>query len=277
MLEPDGRAVLTEQLRPPAGFHLHRAVATTFTLDLTSALAVPLSFASHHLRESTNPIAILDAVRRASDRIDIFAQAGQLAVPTHASDLVAFLEPMMHPVVAPRSGGLFHPKIWLLEYARGTERRFRLLCASRNLTADRSWDVIVRLDGGPTDQTHPVNEPLVALIEALPGMAVVPLRPIRARRVRELAGRLRRVAWESPPEAVLHAIHVFGVAGTQPPPLPELFDGKRHLVISPFLSDDGISATVASRSQESHVLSRRESIERLRPGHPPTAADVHAR
>lgn len=266
MLEPDGRAVLTEQLRPPAGFHLDRAVATTFTLDLTSALAVPLSFASHHLRESSNPIAILDAVRRASDRIDIFAQAGQLVVPAQASDLVAFLEPMMHPVVAPRPRALFHPKIWLLEYARGTDRQFRLLCASRNLTADRSWDVIARVDGEPTSQAHPMNEPLAVLVETLPDMAVVPLRPGRARRVREFAARLRRVSWESPSEASLTALHVFGIPGTPPPPPAELFDGKRHLVISPFLSDDGIGATVVSRSRESHVLSRRESIERLQPG-----------
>lgn len=265
MLEPDGRAVLTEELRPPIGFRLHQAVATTFTLDLTSALAVPLSFASHHLRESTNPIAILDAVRRASDRIDIFAQAGHIAVPAHASDLVAFLEPMVHPVVAPRPGALFHPKIWVLEYAHGANRRYRLLCASRNLTADRSWDVIVRLDGEPADEADPVNDPLVALVEALPGMAIVPVRSARVRRISALANRLRHVAWESPSEAVLRALHVYGVPATTPPPASQLFDGKRHLVISPFLSDDGIGAVVVSRSREAHVLSRRESIEQLQP------------
>ena len=78
MFEPDGRAALTEQLRPPSGFQLSYAVATTFTLDLTTALSVPLAFAAHRVRESRDPIAILDAVRRAADRIDVFAQAGQL-------------------------------------------------------------------------------------------------------------------------------------------------------------------------------------------------------
>ena len=85
MLEPDGRAALTEQLRPPSGFHLRHAVATTFTLDLTTALSIPLAFAAHRVRESQDPIAILDAVRRAADKIDVFVQAGQIFEPRVAS------------------------------------------------------------------------------------------------------------------------------------------------------------------------------------------------
>lgn len=97
MLEPDTRAALTEQLRPPSGFQLAHAVATTFTLDLTAALSIPLAFAAHRVRESRDPIAILDAVRRAADKIDVFAQAGQVFEPRASSDLFALLEPMIHP------------------------------------------------------------------------------------------------------------------------------------------------------------------------------------
>lgn len=49
MLSPDGRALLVELLRPPPGTELVRGIATTFTLDLASALAAPLSFATHRL------------------------------------------------------------------------------------------------------------------------------------------------------------------------------------------------------------------------------------
>src|SRR5690349_1374566 len=107
MFEPDGRAVLTEQLRPPSGFQLAHAVATTFTLDLTTALSVPLAFAAHRVRDSQDPIAILDAVRRAADKVDVFAQAGQVFEPRMTSDLFALLEPMIHPVRSPRDGLLF--------------------------------------------------------------------------------------------------------------------------------------------------------------------------
>ena len=182
MLEPDGRAALTEQLRPPSGFQLAHAVATTFTLDLTTALSVPLAFAAHRVRESQDPIAILDAVRRAADKIDVFAQAGQVFEPRVASDLFALLEPMIHPARAPRPNMLFHPKVWVLEYADGDARSYRMLCASRNLTNDRSWDLVVRLDGIATDEPTEQSAPLAAFVRALPAMSV---QPLPERRVRE--------------------------------------------------------------------------------------------
>ena len=37
MLAPDNRALLLDALRPPPGYSLDRAVATTFTLDLETA------------------------------------------------------------------------------------------------------------------------------------------------------------------------------------------------------------------------------------------------
>ena len=45
MLRPDERQHLLELLRPPAGCKLDVAVGTTYSLDLISALMLPLSFA----------------------------------------------------------------------------------------------------------------------------------------------------------------------------------------------------------------------------------------
>lgn len=261
MLEPDARAALTEQLRPPAGYELVHAVGTTFTLDLTSALAVPLSFAAHRVRESDDPIAILDAVRRAADRVDVFAQAGQIAAPRQASDLVAFLEPMVHPVTAKRPGGLFHPKVWILEFSRGTDRAYRLLCSSRNLTADRSWDMVVRLDGTPTETHQAASAPLRDFVAVLPTLAVTPLSDERARRIVELAERVSRVHGETPADVREVLLHALGIGRR----VTADFDGKRHLIISPFLSDDGISRLAPSRSKKVHVVSRAESLDRLHP------------
>ncbi|GHD81926.1 hypothetical protein CLV85_0135 [Salinibacterium amurskyense] len=261
MLEPDARAALTEQLRPPSGYELVHAVGTTFTLDLTSALSVPLSFAGHHVRESDDPIAILDAVRRAADRVDIFAQAGNIAVPRQASDLVAFLEPMVHPVTAPRLGALFHPKVWILEYARGPHRSYRLLCSSRNITNDRSWDLVVRLDGEDGDEPLKQNEPLGDLLRSLPSLAVTPLAQERRERIEGLAERIANVSWELPDDIRSLEFHALGIGR------PNVIDftGKRHLVISPFISDDGIAAITSSRGEKVQVISRAESFDRLRP------------
>jgi hypothetical protein len=45
MLRPEERQHLLELLRPPAGCKLDVAVGTTYSLDLISALMLPLSFA----------------------------------------------------------------------------------------------------------------------------------------------------------------------------------------------------------------------------------------
>ncbi len=263
MLEPDGRAALTEQLRPPSGFQLSYAVATTFTLDLTTALSVPLSFAAHRVRESRDPIAILDAVRRAADRIDVFAQAGQIFEPRVNSALFALLEPMIHPVQAPRPNMLFHPKVWVLEYADGEARSYRMLCASRNLTNDRSWDLVVRLDGIAGEITSERSEPLADFVRSLPAMCVQPPPAERVTRVKALADAVASVEWELPNDARSLRFHPLGIPGLTPLPLHELFEGLSHGIVSPFLSDEGIRQIVPVRSNSITVLSRREQLDRL--------------
>lgn len=264
MLEPQSRAALTEQLKPPTGFELSHAVGTTFTLDLATALAVPLSLASHRLSAQNDTLGVLDAIRRAADRVDVFAQAGEISMGAR-SDLVAFLEPMVHPVALRR--GLFHPKVWFLEYCAGERTAYRFLCASRNLTADRSWDIIVRLDGEPAGpgekrEAAAVNRPLVALLRRLPALGVNELDTDRRARIDELAERWRSVVWEQPDPMRSVAFHVFGVPGASAPDL----HGKRALIVSPFLSDDGVRMLRSGVRTETHVLSRAESLDRLLPG-----------
>ncbi len=155
MLEPEGRHALLDALRPPPGFTLDRAVGTTFSLDLMALLTAPLAFALYDRTlpdgegMDLDPIALLEAVRRHADRIDIFCQAGQIAPMGDYRPIVAYLERSIHPVLPHQPTAIFHPKVWLIRYreADGDERRYRLLCLSRNLTFDRSWDTVLALDG----------------------------------------------------------------------------------------------------------------------------------
>jgi len=263
MLEPQSRAALTEQLTPPPGFELSHAVGTTFTLDLATALAVPLSLGSHRLSARDDTLGVLDAVRRAADRVDVFAQAGGISMATR-SDLVMLLEQMVHPV-APRRG-LFHPKVWFLEYSAGEDTAYRFLCASRNLTADRSWDVVVRLDGTPAPngrkrEAMAENRPLVRLLRRLPSLSVHPLEHARRARIDELAERWRTVAWERPEPMRSVAFHVFGTAESTTPDL----HGMRALIVSPFLSDDGLRQLRSGIRTNTHLISRADSLNRLQP------------
>jgi hypothetical protein len=262
VLPPDGRAVLVELLRPPPGAELVRGIATTFTLDLVSALTAPLSFASHRLGSGQDPQAILQAVTMAADRLDIFCQAGQLSAPGKPSDLMAFLEKMVHPVASPHAGGLFHPKIWLLEFSDGAETSFRFLCASRNLTSDRSWDVVVRLDGARGSRPLAANKPLRDLVSALPGWAIPPLPEGRTTRIRELADSVRYASWERPDDVGEIIFHALGATRRR----SSLdFTGTRHLVISPFATSDGLQRVAPPGSRSIQVVSRAEDLDRLEP------------
>jgi hypothetical protein len=263
MLAPDARAVLLDELRPPPGHALDAAVATTFTLDLAAALVPPLAFASFQIRGTPDPVAALEAVRACTDRVDVFCQAGQISVPAQASDLMTFLEPMVHEVRRPRAGRLFHPKIWLLRY-RGEDNstRYRLLCLTRNLTRDHSWDAVLRLDGEQRGGPRAANRPLARLIQYLPTATVQPVAAQRVERLRQLAEDVRRVEWERPTDVNEITFHVYGVPGTRD---TADFTGYRHLIVAPFLNDAGLNTVAPPGSRDVTVVSRIEDLERLSP------------
>ncbi len=292
MLEATNRQALSQQLRPPAGFRLSHAVGTTFTLDMTSALSVPLSFVAGSGEEFANPVAVLSALHKVSDRVDIFCQAGHIKAPSDASDLLALLEPMVHQVNVRR--GLFHPKIWLLEFENGTERRYRFLCSSRNLTADASWDLLVRLDGEPVQDSAnagPDSGPLARFIAGLPGLCTVTPDAGRLARMRGLASRLEDVRWDLPEDIHRLAFRPMGMGeefeqGSIVAHLrdPENFIalnnktgdrahlGRDKLVISPFLDDKLIGRLRDKWTDNLYVYSRDDQLNLLQNQ---TLADTH--
>lgn len=248
MLSPDSRQTLMDALRPPAGSKLGCAVGTTYSLSLDAALTAPAAFALYgaaDLRESRSvePLELLDSIRRHADRFTIFFQAGQVTVPTQRR-LFAFLEGGVIPVQAP-NGGVFHPKLWVLRFdSDEAGPSYRMLCASRNLTNDRSWDTMLRLDSiGPGSNTDPdAPEELSAfnpsglaeMVRALPGMAVGHVDGARVADIVELASQLEGVRWSPPPGVRSGEFLPLGLSETTSLPFPESAD--RVAVVSPFLT-----------------------------------------
>jgi len=268
VLAPENRTLLVDLLAPPeAGFRLERAVATTFTLNLTALLPVPLGLAGADLSSTTDPLSVLEAVRSYSNRIDIFCQAGHVSVPAQRNDLLAFLEPMVHQVRAPSPGRLFHPKLWALRYVddRGDER-FRLVCGSRNLTHDRAWDAVINLEGRRTLRRRAVNRPIADLLVSLPDRVSAGVSPERVAGIRELADALRFVEWERPDDVTAEddwlSFHVFGRGRRTRPNM----DGYNRLIITPFLNDAGLASVWPDGPCV--VVSRAEALDSVRePSH----------
>lgn len=265
MFDPNNRSLLTDQLQPPRGFQLKFAIGTTFTLDLSTALSVPLAFASHRFAQHDD-LGIIATLSQLADRVTIFTQAGEIR-PGIRSDLVALLEEVIVPVHPKR--GVFHPKVWLLEYVSGEKREYRFLGLSRNLTEDRSWDLTVRLDGVPArEEERPDarerNEPLVGLVDQLCVLGQASLDGSRLAEIREFSRRLAEVTWELPPGVEDVKFHHLGSSGISDA-VANMFDfpAREALIVSPFLSPEGVKTAGANVRRPLQVISRPEAFDQL--------------
>jgi hypothetical protein len=283
MLPPDHRQLLLDLLRPEPGYTLDYALGTTFTLDLHSLMQVPVAFlhqAGVLRRENRelDPLTILESLRRFANKLTVFAQAGYIKLPTNLPRLAALLEPCVCQVRARREGGLFHPKVWVLRFQRssaGTEPliRYRVLCLSRNLTFDRSWDTAVSLDGVlREDLTRAVkkeNNALADFIAALPNLPYSNLSHERKQSVEQIAADLRRVEFTLPEGFDDYAFHHGGIESRDPiMPVTK----RSMLIVSPFVSAGFVDrftkdaqVTLVSRLEELDKLPRQtlEKCERL--------------
>ena len=288
MLDPADRTVLTEALRAPAGFRLDDVIATTYTLDLVALLTLPLAFtlsSGDGISESgrVDPIALLEALRRHAGCITVFCQAGCIGTPRRWQLLFGCLESSVIQAKARREGGVFHPKVAVIRYTADPRNsalyadepldpaavRYRLLCGTRNLTFDRSWDTMLALDGElQRDRPQIIrrNRPLSAFIQALPGLASSSIGDERRRTIEKISEELLRVEFRVPDGFSQRADDlVFWPIGLDTKGVWP-FGGRtdRMLVISPFvdktclgrLKEQSDLRALVSRSEELDFLSR---------------------
>ncbi len=151
MLAPNSRELLLDALRPDPGFVLERAVGTTYSLDLDALLLAPLAFALFDVDAGSadaDPFALLATIKSYASKMALYTDGARIFAPPRERPLMQLLESTILPVHQPQ--GAFHPKVWVLRYVTTEgEHRHRVLVLSRNLTFDRSWDTVLRLDEDP--------------------------------------------------------------------------------------------------------------------------------
>jgi len=271
VLSPNDRQILLGALRPPFGYRLDCAVGTTYTLDLLTLLTAPLAFTFFDWEDAdgqptADPLALLETVRRHADRMHIFCQAGRIHVPKKAQTLLSYLEDSVIEAQAPHEHGAFHPKVWVLRFVAEDEPvRYRLLCLSRNLTFDQSWDTVLVLDGELRDRKTPIkeNHGLGDFVAALPGFAVRSPRPEARAAVEKIQREVRRVAFTLPEHFDRYAFWPLGLGAADASPLDE-FDGGRLMVVSPFVGEE-VLRSVAENVHELIVVSRTDELAQVSP------------
>ena len=179
MFKPNGnqdRQNYSGLLFPPDGYQLEKAVGTTYSLDLEalSAIAIVLGLSEEtDSKIMRNPISMLNALQKVSDKIVIFCEAGQIKMPSKPTALSILLEKMVIPVGLPLDRRLnmypaFHPKIWTLQYVNGEgDRKYRFVVMSRNLTFDRSWDISFAMQSSKEVRQKRKTEPIIDFLEFL--------------------------------------------------------------------------------------------------------------
>jgi hypothetical protein len=269
MLSTNERGLLLESLRPPDDYELDFAITTTFTLDLISLLIAPLGFTFFELEgdpsadvSGIDPLILLRTLRKYADRIAVFCQAGRIAKPRMQQPLFAALEGSVVPVKAAMAGGIFHPKVWVLRYVSQQEPvHYRVICQTRNLTFDNSWDTSLALDGKLVDRklAYSANNPLGDFVAALPSLAIdeVP-QPIR-QNVKTAATELRRVDFVQPDPFDSYMFHPLGIAGYTKDPIRP---AGRTLVISPFLTPGAVEQ-LGFPGSDNVLISRADALDTL--------------
>lgn len=264
MLEPHGRTLLFDILKPPEDHRLDAAVGTTFTLDLLALLTAPVAFSlfdvdDHRELLDQSSLTLLESLRRYADKITVFCQAGYIGLPKIQFPQLEFLEKSIVQCRPRVHGAYFHSKIWLLRFVAPEDRvTYRFACLTRNLTFDRCWDTALTLEGSLGGATKRVNRPLAEFIRALPRQSVIPVDDAVVERTERLADEVGRVNCQPPEPFESFEFHPLGSDGDRGFP----FDNRpgRMLVISPFVSDGGLQRLLKGR-ENSLLVSRSESLE----------------
>ncbi len=261
-LTPETRVMLTDALRPPAGYRVDVAVGTTYSLNLTALLLAPLSFALFDQGNAddigaVDPIRLLDAVRRHADHTTVFCQAGGIHVPGNYRSILTFVEDSVLEVMPPNEGAIFHPKIWAIRFENADGQRVhRVVILSRNLTLDRSWDTALVLD---EDEDGAIDAaPAGAFVAELPALAVRPLDARRTAEIADLAASLARARLAAPSPFTGGELIPIGISTERIWPFPT--EGRRLLAISPFLTKGAVES-IGRIATERTLVSRAEALE----------------
>lgn len=202
MLRPNAsndRLNYSNMLLPPIGYSLEYAIGTTYSLDLESLTSVAIALGLKEDLDNDlmqNPLMLLHAFQKVSNKVIIFCEDGQIKKPSVTSQLSIILEKMLVPVALPKKRysnyyPAFHPKTWLLEYGNPEGNRiYRFIVLSRNLTFDRSWDISFSMDGDTNGHDKAKTKPIIDFLSFL--RASITTEIPQANKKRQIIARLER-------------------------------------------------------------------------------------
>ena len=247
-------------LMPPEKYELTHAVATTYSLDLYTLLAIPVALFYSKILDGNfeeGRFDVLDSIQKTADILNIYCQKGKIKVPRKYNWLFAYIEDSITEITPPDHVSSFHPKIWVLRFKKGREIQYRILVLSRNLTFDRSWDLAFHIDGVLTKRSYNSNKPLVDFISHL-------FEKKRIVGSDTLLGELAKVKFEDVDGFNGLKFHPIGFDNFQTYKNPlEQYSFEKLLIVTPFVDRTTIKKLHQNSPAEKILISREEELQKI--------------
>jgi hypothetical protein len=263
MLEPQKRLSIYDVVRPPAGFTINALVVCTYSASLDTVLSLPAAMLADlpslgKRRAGVFTAVELAALKRVCERTLVFCQGGAILPADHLPPAIIEAERMVHEVKAPM-GGAFHPKLWVMRFVDAATNRsmLRIAILSRNLTADRSWDLGIVVDSRGASSSRKAND-ISDLLRILPSWSPRPLERARHKLLDELAGDVETARWRLPDGLGTMTFHATGVGQGRRWMQPR---SDRLAVISPFLTSAALRQLAASSVEPVILVSRADALD----------------
>ena len=88
-------------LMPPEGFSLTHAVATTYSLDLYTLLAIPVALFYSKIMDGQfedQRFDVLESIQQTAGILNVYCQKGKIKVPQNFNWLFAYIEDSIHEI-----------------------------------------------------------------------------------------------------------------------------------------------------------------------------------
>ena len=251
-----------ELLYPDYGYKLSFAVGCTYSLDLEALISVPLSLGALEQSSSekyNNPFAILEGIRRSTDKIALFCNCDGIKMIQNIKPVYALLDNSVFPVNL-GLGKNFHPKIWVIRYESINDEPdlIKVLVLSRNLTFDRSLDLVVEMKGliKGRIRRQSKQKPIADLLSYL---AETCETGNKAERIKALADDLLRVdSFDIGSDFDDYNFYVTGIPNHEYDSNDIVSPCRKIMIVSPFLSKTVVASMVkeCSRFSNNHLINR---------------------
>lgn len=250
-------------LYPDSGYKLSFAVGCTYSLDFEALLSVPVYLGAVEQPGSSdirNPFLLLESIRRSADKIALFCNCDGIKMMRNVQAVFALLENSVFPVnLGP--GRNFHPKLWVVRYEslNGEPDMIKIIVLSRNLTFDRSLDLVVEMKGLVKGRRHPHSKqrPIADLLNYLTDICDV---RDKADKIKSVADDLMKVeTFDLNSDFNDYTFYVTGIPKHENDAEEICSPCRKMMIVSPFLS----KSVVADMVRECSWFERNSQVNRV--------------